>query len=84
MGLKESKAKYYLAKYHALSTAAEMIRSHGEEGFSYEDDSFNEEYQRQTGVLYHQLNERSKKFLKKYKELDITVDDSVRDKYGLI
>ena len=29
------KAQYFLAKYQALSNAAEMIRSHGEEGFAF-------------------------------------------------
>ena len=34
------KAQYFLAKSHALSNAAEFIRSHGEEGFSFEDKDF--------------------------------------------
>lgn len=34
------KAQYFLVKYQALSNAAEMIRSHGEEGFSTKSKSF--------------------------------------------
>ena len=56
------KAQYFLAKYQALSNAAEMIRSHGEEGFSFEDKVFNKEYLRQTKKTAEQLDKRAKLF----------------------
>ena len=45
------KAQYFLAKYQALSNAAEMIRSHGEEGFAFEDKVFDKEYKRHSVLL---------------------------------
>ena len=35
-----AKARTLLAKYQGLSNASEFIRSHGEEGFSFEDKKF--------------------------------------------
>lgn len=68
------KAQYFLAKYQALSNAAEMIRSHGEEGFSFEDKSLDKEYKRQTVKTAEQLNKRAKVFAKKYREMNIDID----------
>jgi len=68
------KAQYFLAKYQALSNAAEMIRSHGEEGFSFEDKVFNKEYLRQTKKTAQQLNKRANLFAKKYQAMNIDIE----------
>jgi len=68
------KALYFLAKYQALSNAAEMIRSHGEEGFSFEDKELDKAYQRETKKVAKQLNNRADVFSKKYEEINIDID----------
>ncbi len=71
------KATYYLAKYLSLSNAAEFIRSHGEEGHSFFNDELNESYLKSNGILYQQLEKRSLKYLKKYKEIGVEIDSQV-------
>ena len=66
-------AQYFLAKYQALSNAAEMIRSHGEEGFAFEDKVFDKEYKRQTVITAKQLDKRAELFAKKYQALNIDI-----------
>lgn len=67
------KAQYFLAKYHALSNAAEMIRSHGEEGFSFADKDFDNVYKRECLNTYKQLEARAIVFAKKYQEMNIDI-----------
>jgi len=75
------KARYFLAKYQALSNAAEMIRSHGEEGFSFEDKYFNKEYQKQVEILAKQLNDRAEVFAKKYNSTGIDIECEIDENY---
>ena len=75
------KAQYFLAKYQALSDAAEMIRSRGEEGFSFEDKVFNEEYLRQTKKTAEQLNRRAKVFAAKYRAMNIDIECEIDPNY---
>lgn len=69
-----NKAMYFLAKYEALSNAAEMIRQHGEEGFEFNDEIFDRIYRREAHNLYKQLNDRAAVFAKKYAEQGIDID----------
>lgn len=75
------KAQYYLASYQALSNAAEMIRGHGEEGFSFLDKAFDEAYQKQTKKLAKQLDERASVFSKKYELMGIDIDCAIGEGY---
>jgi len=77
----EQKAKYYLAKYCSLTNAAEFIRSHGEEGFAFEDKSFDKEYKRQNLETANQLNARADKYLKKYKETGVEISTEIDSNY---
>ncbi len=79
--MSKRKAYYYLAKYHSLSTAAEFIRSHGEEGFSYGDEKLDIVYKRENQKLADQLNVRASIFYAKYKSLDIFIESIVDDNY---
>ena len=76
-----NKALYYLAKYQALSNAAEMIRSHGEEGFSFEDKEFNDVYLKQKDILAEQLNSRSVVFYKKYISMGFDIECAIDTDY---
>ena len=75
------KAEYYLARFHSLSNAAEFIRSHGEEGFSFEDEDFNNAYMMANKTLSKQLNERADKFYKKYLALGIEIEAQIDENY---
>jgi len=65
------KAQYFLASYQALSNASEMIRSHGEEGFSYE------EYMRQKKKIAEQLDKRAYQFFKKYEDMNLDIESEI-------
>ena len=69
-----NKAKYFLAKFQALSNAAEMILQHGEEGFAFKDEKFDKIYKRECYNLSKQLNDRAAVFAKKYNEQGINID----------
>ncbi len=71
------KARYFLAKYQTLSNAAEFIRSHGEEGFSFLDEEFDKAYSREGEILAKQLNDRAAIFAKKYVEIGIDIDHEI-------
>ena len=75
------KARYFLAKYQALSNASEFIRSHGEEGFSYEDKDFHKVYLREIEKLSKQLDKRAEDFAKKYNQMNIEIDTSTDENY---
>lgn len=79
MDSSKKKAMIYLAKAEALSTAAEMIRQHGEEGFCYKDSEFNKEYNKQKIKIAKSLNAQAEKWVQKYEELGIDIDTSVED-----
>jgi hypothetical protein len=68
------KAMTLIAKYQALTNASEFIRSHGEEGFSFEDEKFNEIYLRETEKLSKKLQKLSEKYLKQYEDIGIEVN----------
>lgn len=68
------KARYFLAKYQALSNAAEMIRSHGEEGFAFEDKDFDKVYKKEAEKVAKQLNARAAVFAKKYDSTGVHID----------
>jgi adenosine deaminase len=71
------KAQYFLAKYHALSNAAEFIRSHGDEGFAFEDKDFDKVYKRECKNTYKQLQARANIFFKKYRAMNIDVEAEI-------
>ena len=50
-----------------------MIRSHGEEGFSFEDKEFDKAYKREASRLGKQLNHRAMIFAKKYQKMNIDI-----------
>lgn len=76
-----AKARTLLAKYQGLSNASEFIRSHGEEGFSFEDEKFNDVYLRENKKLAERLEKESIKFYEKYKELGIEVSCEIDSDY---
>lgn len=76
-----AKARTLLAKYQGLSNAAEFIRSHGEEGFSFEDKKFNVVYLRENLKLAEKLNKESEKYFEKYRELGIEVESEIDEIY---
>lgn len=71
------KARYFLAKYQALSNAAEFIRSHGEEGFRFEDADFCKSYFKETENTAKQLQERADVFAKKYEQMNIDINSEI-------
>ncbi|MCH2216814.1 MAG: hypothetical protein MK076_01855 [Flavobacteriales bacterium] len=75
------KAQYFLAKSHALSNAAEFIRSHGEEGFSFEDKDFDKAYKRECQNTYKQLEARAVVFAKKYRAMNIDIEGEIDPDY---
>ncbi len=81
MNKQYKKAEHFLAKYQALSNAAEMIRSHGEEGFHFEDEDFNNEYLKQCKIVAKQLNQRAQSFAKKYISTGIDIDCEIGENY---
>lgn len=79
--MSRAKARTLLAKFHALSNAAEFIRSHGEEGFSFNDDDFNKIYLREVKKLTKKLDKQSQSYIDQYNDLAINIDDSVTENY---
>jgi len=76
-----AKARTLLAKYQGLSNASEFIRSHGEEGFSFEDEKFNDVYMRENKKLSDRLDKEAMKFMDQYNELGIEIDSRVDENY---
>lgn len=70
-----------MAKTQALSNAAEFIRSHGEEGFSFNDEDLEKQYYKAKTELANQLDKRADIFKKKYDQLGIDVDTSIDEGY---
>ena len=77
----ETTARYYLAKNQSLSNAAEFIRSHGEEGFSFTDKKLDKLYKRENEKLAKQLDARADIFDKKYIETGIEIECTIDDNY---
>ena len=84
MASQETKAKNYLAKFHAFSNAAEMIGSHGEEGFGFEDNKFNKAYLRQCQSAKNHLMKIADNHLKKYRQIGIDIDDTIEEGAGYL
>lgn len=76
-----AKARTLLAKYHAITNASEFIRSHGEEGFSFEDKNFDAIYQRETKKLSERLEKLSDKIILEYDKLGIEINSSIDENY---
>ena len=76
-----AKARTLLAKYQSLANASEFIRSHGEEGFSFDDDEFNKIYLRESQKTAERLNKRAEKYLQEYERLGIEINDKVDNSY---
>jgi len=76
-----AKARTLLAKYQGLSNASEFIRSHGEEGFSFEDKKFNAVYMREKEKLSKRLDNEAMVFYKKYLELGIEIECEIDKDY---
>ena len=74
-----AKATTLLAKFHALSNASEFIRSHGEEGFSFQDENFDKVYKRETVKLSKKLDKMSSKFLLEYQKINIEINDEMHE-----
>lgn len=77
--MSKSKSATLLAKSHATTNASEFIRSHGEEGFSFQDEKFNSIYQRETKKLSAKLEKIAQKYIDKYKEIGIEINDEISD-----
>ena len=76
-----AKARTLLAKYQGLSNASEFIRSHGEEGFSFEDKKFNNVYMREKEKISEKLDREAMVFYKKYLELGIEINCEIDSDY---
>jgi hypothetical protein len=76
-----AKARTLLAKFNAITNASEFIRSHGEEGFSFEDKKFDDVYQRETKKLSAKLEKQAVKIWNEYEKLGIEIDDSIDENY---
>ena len=76
-----AKARTLQAKFQALTTASEMIRSHGEEGFSYEDKEFQKVYEREKLKLSDKLNKLAIKYEEQYSKLGIEIDTEIDKEY---
>lgn len=76
-----AKARTLLAKYQSSSNASEFIRSHGEEGFSFEDKKFNEIYLRECRKLSEKLEKQSEVFYQKYLKLGIDIECEIDNDY---
>lgn len=75
------KARTLLAKYQAYSNAAEMIRGHGEEGFSFEDKKFNKVYNRETKNVADKLNKKATEYYIAYLKLGIEIECEIDKDY---
>lgn len=84
MATEKTKAKNALAQFNALSNAAEMIGSHGEEGFSFQDNEFNQAYLKAAKRVKKSLMLKADKALEIYKSIGIEIDDSIHDDAGYI
>ena len=73
------KAATLMARYQALSNAAEFIRSHGEEGFSYKDEAFTAIYFKEAKKIAYQLDKRAEKLYDQFVELGIDVNTDIDD-----
>jgi len=84
MASNETKARQLFAKFHAFSNAAQMIGSHGEEGFSYDDEKFNDAYLKQCAKAKKTLTIAADKAYIAYKKIGIEIDCSVSDDAGYV
>lgn len=76
-----AKAMTLQAKFQALTNAAEMIRSHGEEGFSFQDKKFDRIYHREINKLSEKLNKIADKYQVQYDKLGIEIDVDIDHEY---
>jgi hypothetical protein len=76
-----AKARTLKAKFQALTTASEMIRSHGEEGFSYQDKEFQKVYEREKLKLSAKLDKMSFKYENEFRKLNIEVNTDIDQEY---
>lgn len=65
-----------LALKLAFENASEMIRSHGEEGFSFDDEMLHEEYSKAILFASRKIISLAAKYDKKYKSIGIEIDSS--------
>lgn len=79
--MSKQKAMTALAKYQALSNASEFIRSHGEEGFSFDDENFNKTYLIETKKLSEKLYKLASKFHKHFESFGIEVNYEIDGSY---
>lgn len=76
-----AKARTLQAKFQALTNAAEMIRGHGEEGFSFDDKEFDKIYHRETKKLSEKLNKIADKHQLEYDKLGIEINTEIDKDY---
>ena len=81
MASDESKARQYLAKFHSYSNAAEFIRSHGEEGFSFEDEKLQDLYFKQNKRTANTLDKIANKWYQKYLNVGIEINSEISENY---
>lgn len=74
-----ARARTLMAKYQALTTASEMIRGHKDVGFSYDDEQFDEVYDREIKKLSQKLLKTADKYLREYENMGIKVDLSTEN-----
>lgn len=79
--MSEQKARTALAKSMGYSNAAEFIRSHGEEGFTFLDEKLQDSYIKNNQMIAKQLEKKSIHWQQIYESYEIDIDCSEEDYY---
>ena len=72
----EKTASKNLALMLAFQNASEMIRSHGEEGFSFDNELLDKEYRNAVKIAADRILRLSEKYERKYNQIGIDIDSS--------
>ena len=70
-----------LALMLAFQNASEMIRSHGEEGFSFDNELLGKEYRKAVNVAAKRILRMSIKYEEQYNKMGIEIDSSCDDSF---
>ena len=70
-----------LALMLAFQNASEMIRSHGEEGFSFDNELLDKEYRKAVNTAAKRILRLSIKYEEQYKKIGIEIDSSCDDAF---
>lgn len=77
--MSKKKAITALSKYMGYSNAAEFIRSHGEEGFTFLDNQLQDSYIKNNQMIAKQLENKAMHWQNIYESYGIEIDCSEED-----